>query len=241
MPYWKVSEFSVSVKIRTKSSLVKLWSSTDTGNLPCNSGIKSSIDDTWNAPAAINKMKSVLIGPYLVTTVLPSTIGKISRCTPSRDTSAPWELPLPAILSISSMNTIPSFSARYNASAFIASSSTSLEDSSPKTIWNASFTANLRFFFFGGSISPKILPIEIAAPPGISSMGCVTSSTSISITKLSYSPRRKPSNKLFSNTSRASSPFSSFFASASARTIRFCAATVALAFTSSSFSAFTSR
>ena len=40
----------------TKSFFVKLSSSTSIGNLPCNSGIKSETLETWNAPAAINKI-----------------------------------------------------------------------------------------------------------------------------------------------------------------------------------------
>jgi len=39
--------------------------------------------------AAMNKMWSVLSGPYLVATVVPSISGRRSRCTPSRLTSAP--------------------------------------------------------------------------------------------------------------------------------------------------------
>ena len=38
---------------------------------------------------------------------MPSTIGRMSRWTPSRDTSGPWPPSRPAILSISSMNRIP--------------------------------------------------------------------------------------------------------------------------------------
>ena len=38
---------------------------------------------------------------------LPSTIGKISRCTPSRETSGPLLDPFPAILSISSRKIMP--------------------------------------------------------------------------------------------------------------------------------------
>ena len=57
-------------------------------------------------------MWSVLTGPYLVLTVEPSTSGSRSRCTPSRETSAPhatrerWQT-----LSISSMKTMPFCSA----------------------------------------------------------------------------------------------------------------------------------
>ena len=43
----------------------------------------------WNAPEAMNRMWSVFTGPCLVLTVVPSISGSRSRCTPSRDTSAP--------------------------------------------------------------------------------------------------------------------------------------------------------
>lgn len=68
------------------------------------------------APAAINKIWSVFICPYFVDTVEPSTIGKISRCTPSRDTSGPEEEPFTATLSISSKKMIPLRSASSIAS-----------------------------------------------------------------------------------------------------------------------------
>jgi hypothetical protein len=46
------------------------------------------------APEAMNRMWSVLIMPYLVFTVQPSISGSRSRCTPSRDASAPpWASP----------------------------------------------------------------------------------------------------------------------------------------------------
>ena len=44
---------------------------------------------TWNAPEAMNRMWSVFTAPCLVETVVPSISGSRSRCTPSRDTSAP--------------------------------------------------------------------------------------------------------------------------------------------------------
>ncbi len=65
----------------------------------------------WKAPEAMNRMWSVLTMPYLVVTVLPSTSGSRSRCTPSRDTSAPMVSWRRATLSISSMNTMPFCSA----------------------------------------------------------------------------------------------------------------------------------
>ena len=65
----------------------------------------------WKAPEAMNSMWSVLTMPYLVLTVQPSTSGSRSRCTPSRETSAPMVSGAPAILSISSMKTMPFCSA----------------------------------------------------------------------------------------------------------------------------------
>ena len=83
--------------------------------------------------------------PYLVDTVLPSISGNRSRCTPSRDTSAP---PLPSLrrqtLSISSRKTIPFCSAASTALAFIFSSLTSLLASSSCNCFNASTTVTLR-------------------------------------------------------------------------------------------------
>ena len=90
-------------------------------------------------------------------------------------------------------------------------------------------------------MSPKIEPIEMEAPPGTSSIGCGISSTSISITKLLSFPARSSLKSLPSNTSFAVSPRSSFLDSRIIFRTRFSAAEVAFAFTSSSFSAFTSR
>src|SRR5439155_576391 len=63
--------------------------------------------------------------PYLVVTVVPSTSGSRSRCTPCRDTSAPCISERAAILSISSMNTMPFCSAAASARVLISSSFTS--------------------------------------------------------------------------------------------------------------------
>ncbi len=49
----------------------------------------------WNAPDAMNSTWSVRTMPYFVLTVQPSTSGSRSRCTPSRDTSAPMRLLAP--------------------------------------------------------------------------------------------------------------------------------------------------
>ncbi len=52
-----------SVRIRTKSSRVRSFSSTRIGKRPCSSGIRSRGFDLWKAPAAMNRMWSVLIAP----------------------------------------------------------------------------------------------------------------------------------------------------------------------------------
>ena len=48
---------------------------------------------------------------------MPSTMGRMSRCTPSRETSGPWPPSRPAILSISSMKMMPEVCTRSTASA----------------------------------------------------------------------------------------------------------------------------
>ena len=61
-----------------KSSSFSAFNSTLIGNLPCSSGNKSDGLANWKAPEAINKMWSVLIGPCLVLTVVPSIKGNKS-------------------------------------------------------------------------------------------------------------------------------------------------------------------
>ena len=58
--YCRVSAFSGSVMMRTKSASVSGVSSTRIGNRPCSSGIRSLGFDTWNAPAAMKSTWSVL-------------------------------------------------------------------------------------------------------------------------------------------------------------------------------------
>lgn len=79
------------------------------GNLPNNSGIKSSILDIEKDPLAIKRMWSVLTYPNFVLTLVPSIIGKRSLWTPSVETPFPvWVVPSGvANLSISSRKTIP--------------------------------------------------------------------------------------------------------------------------------------
>ena len=114
--YCRTSAFCGSVRIRRRSSSPREASSTRIGKRPCSSGMRSVGLLTWKAPAAMKRTWSVRTGPYFVETVVPSTIGRRSRCTPSRETSGPWTLSRPAILSISSRNTIPADSARSTAS-----------------------------------------------------------------------------------------------------------------------------
>ena len=52
----RVREALGSRRIRAKSSRVRSCSSTRIGNRPCSSGIRSAGFDTWNAPAAMNRM-----------------------------------------------------------------------------------------------------------------------------------------------------------------------------------------
>src|SRR3569832_909305 len=82
--------------------------------------------------------------PCLVVTVLPSTSGSKSRCTPSREMSGPPCSPRLAILSISSRNTMPFCSTLRSARVFKSSSLTSLPASSSVSSLSASFTRRRR-------------------------------------------------------------------------------------------------
>mmetsp|Transcript_43986 Transcript_43986/g.84027 ORF Transcript_43986/g.84027 Transcript_43986/m.84027 type:complete len:320 (-) Transcript_43986:327-1286(-) len=87
------------------------------GSRPCSSASMSDGLHEWNAPEHTNRMWSVFTLPYLVETSDPSMMGSRSRCTPSEDASAPWRVSLLlTILSISSMNTMPSCSTERIAS-----------------------------------------------------------------------------------------------------------------------------
>ena len=48
--YWRISDASVSLRMRTKSSRVSPFSSTRIGSRPCSSGSRSLGFETWNAP-----------------------------------------------------------------------------------------------------------------------------------------------------------------------------------------------
>ena len=87
--YCSVSEASGSERMRRKSAGVSAASSTRMGSRPCSSGMRSEGLEKWKAPEAMNSTWSVRTMPYFVFTVLPSMSGSRSRCTPSRETSAP--------------------------------------------------------------------------------------------------------------------------------------------------------
>ncbi len=61
--YWRTSEFSGSVRMRSKSSAPSDCSSTRIGKRPCISGMRSAGRATWKAPAAMNRMWSVRTTP----------------------------------------------------------------------------------------------------------------------------------------------------------------------------------
>ena len=128
----------------SKSCTDRLCNSTRIGKRPCNSGIRSLGLLRWKAPDATNRIWSVLTMPYLVLTVVPSTNGSKSRCTPWRETSAPLRPSDPATLSISSMKTIPFCSALAMAWLRISSSLTSLAASSSVSRRKASATLRRR-------------------------------------------------------------------------------------------------
>src|SRR5258708_7081305 len=71
--------------------------------------------------------------PYFVATVVPSTSGRRSRCTPCRETSAPCISDRDAILSISSRKTMPFCSAAASALVLTSSSLSRRAASSPVT------------------------------------------------------------------------------------------------------------
>ncbi len=160
--YWEISAFLGSVRMRTKSSAVSAVSSTRMGKRPCSSGIKSAGLEMWKAPAAMNSTWSVLIMPYLVLTVEPSTRGSKSRCTPSRLTSGPRPCSRPAILSISSRKMMPSCSTLARASETTRSMSMSLPASSLVSISMASGTLTLRRLVCLGS-SPLSMSFKLTS------------------------------------------------------------------------------
>src|SRR5438552_3899801 len=114
--------------------------------------------------------------PYFVLTVVPSMIGRMSRCTPSRLTSGPWPPSRPAILSISSMKMMPACSTRSTAVRATLSMSISFVSSSCARYSSASGTFSLRFFVLPwnspGSMSLMLMSTSSTDEPAmISSEG----------------------------------------------------------------------
>ena len=178
----------MAVKILTKSSAESSLSSTRIGNRPCNSGIRSLGWATVKAPAPIKSTWSVATAPSRVLTTVPSTIGSRSRWTPSPETSGPlpsW----PAILSISSINTMPSSWARRKASAL--TSSLSIKDSAswPRKISRPSRTLTRRRTRCLGMNPSRNSPSPAGASPLMAAKGSEISSwTSISTVSSSCLP-----------------------------------------------------
>src|SRR5882672_5774365 len=155
--YWRVRQASVAVRILSKSSTESESSSTRMGRRPCSSGIRSEGLERWNAPLAMNRMWSVFTIPYLVETVVPSTMGSRSRCTPWRETSTPTVSPRLAILSISSRNTMPFCSTLASALARRSSSLTRRAASSSVSIFIAS-----RIFMRRGFLDIDVPVVQLA-------------------------------------------------------------------------------
>ena len=143
----------------------------------------------------MNRMWSVRTIPYFVLTVVPSTIGRMSRCTPSRLTSGPWPPSRPAILSISSTKMMPACSTRSTAVRATLSMSISFCSSSCVRYSSASGTFTRRFLVLPwnspGSMSFRLMSTSSTDDPVmISNEGNDFSRTSISTTRASSRPAR---------------------------------------------------
>ena len=132
--------------------------------------------------------------PYLVVTVVPSTSGSRSRCTPWRDTSALPESLREVTLSISSMKTMPFCSALCSARVLISSSLTSLPASSSISNCKASPILSLRLRRLSWPIwlnMPRNCSAMSSMPAGpMISMAGRASIKSISISRSLSSPSR---------------------------------------------------
>src|SRR5215471_2626537 len=131
--------------------------------------------------------------PYRVFTVVPSTIGRMSRCTPSRETSGPWPPSRPAILSISSRKMMPASSTRSMAMRVTWSMSMRRCSSSWMRYSKASLTFIFRFFVRWPKMlgSMSLMLTSISSTPWlemISKDGKFRSRTSISTVRSSSLP-----------------------------------------------------
>ena len=127
--------------------------------------------------------------------VVPSTMGRMSRCTPSRLTSGPWPLSRPAILSISSRKMMPLCSTRSSAVLVTWSMSIRRCSSSAIKYSKASLTFIFRFLVrwpkMLGSMSLKLT--SMSSMPWllmISNEGMFFSRTSSSTVRSSSLPSR---------------------------------------------------
>ena len=123
----RVSEASGSVRMRTKSSTLSASSSTRIGRRPCSSGIRSDGFDMWKAPDAMNSTWSVFTMPYLVRDrAALDQRQQVALHAFARDVARRCVSARRAILSISSMNTMPFCSALLQRLTFSSSSLMSL-------------------------------------------------------------------------------------------------------------------
>mmetsp|Transcript_12895 Transcript_12895/g.35140 ORF Transcript_12895/g.35140 Transcript_12895/m.35140 type:complete len:252 (-) Transcript_12895:645-1400(-) len=182
------------------------------GSRPCSSAIRSEGLQEWNAPEHMKRMWSVLTFPCFVWTVDPSMIGSRSRCTPSELGSPVLKEVerLLTILSISSMKTIPSCSARRMASLLTNSAGNMLSASTSSICALASDTGKRRF-----SLRPwppirrsRLMIMGLCSPGFILPMSKLGGLFGISTSTIlsSSSPERKRacrSSKLGGNWSKA--------------------------------------
>jgi len=185
----------VLVRMASKSSTLSEPNSTRIGKRPCSSGIRSLGLLRWNAPEAMNSMWSVRTMPYLVLTVVPSTSGSKSRCTPWREMSEPLDSERDVTLSISSMKTMPFCSAFARATVLTSSSLTSLAASSSISSLTASAILTLRCFFLAPPAFAN-MPWSCSAMPSMPgglmiSNEAFGSATSSSISLSSSRPSRR--------------------------------------------------
>ena len=139
-------------------------------------------------------MWSVRTVPCFVLTVQPSISGSRSRCTPSRETSAPWYSERRATLSISSRNTMPFCSTASSARRLSSSSSTSFAASSSWAIFSAARTLRRRVLLRPGARFAN-MPcswLVISSMPGGAMISTPTGAavSSMSISRSSSSPSR---------------------------------------------------
>ena len=125
-------------------------SSTRMGKRPCSSGMRSEALATWNAPAAMKSTWSVFTDAVLRVDGRALDDGEeVALHALARDVGAVPPASRPAILSISSMKTMPAFSARSSASRTTRSMSTSGRPPPARGARAPPSPCSRRFRFFG--------------------------------------------------------------------------------------------